>query len=109
MRKVIIDDLPYKKISLGVCTECNTEKFHCINDDGSIDFITLCECEVAKENKEPSKVSSEVEGDFSSAEVDSGVDQENKPTKTKDLVILNAFIYGFVALMLILIIIFFIV
>ena len=62
-----------------------------------------------KENKEPSKVSTEVEGDFSSAEVDSGVDQENKPTKTKDLVILNAFIYGFVALMIVLIIIFFIV
>ena len=41
MRKVIIDDLPYKKISLGVCTECNTEKFHCINDDGSIDFLTV--------------------------------------------------------------------
>ena len=55
MRKVIIDDLPYKKISLGVCTKCNTEKFHCINDDGSIDFITLCECEIAKENKERSK------------------------------------------------------
>lgn len=55
MKKAIIDDLPYSKISLGVCAECNTEKFHCINDDGSIDFITLCDCEVAKENEERSE------------------------------------------------------
>ncbi|WP_279153788.1 ATP-binding protein [Thomasclavelia cocleata] len=54
MKRIEIENLPYKKLSLGICTKCNTEKFHCINDDGSIDFITLCDCEVAKENKERS-------------------------------------------------------
>lgn len=54
MKEVVIDDLPYKKISLGVCVKCSAEKFHCINDDGSIDFITSCDCEVAKENEEHS-------------------------------------------------------
>ena len=44
-----------KKYHLVCVHKCNTEKFHRINDDGSIDFITLCECEIAKENKERSK------------------------------------------------------
>lgn len=54
MKKIEIENLPYKKLSLGICTKCNTEKFHCINDNGSIDFITSCDCEVAKENEERS-------------------------------------------------------
>lgn len=55
MNKITIEDLPYNKISVGVCCKCNTEKFHCINEDGSIDFITPCDCEVAKENEERSE------------------------------------------------------
>ena len=54
MKKVDIEDLPYKKLSLGICNKCNTEKFHCISEDGSIDFITPCDCEIAKENDERS-------------------------------------------------------
>ena len=40
------------KYFLYVCPTCGEKIYHCVNSKLGIDFMTLCSCEIEKENQE---------------------------------------------------------
>lgn len=48
----LVSKPPYEKIFSHVCPTCGEKVYHCVNSDLGIDFMTLCSCEIEKENQE---------------------------------------------------------